>query len=106
MPSTELQVEDERATIFRSPRKRLSSRWLVGVLLLLSLQVIAQEKRLSIYAPQVFFQASVTERGKDAYVGLFDILEPLGRVESRIDGKKWKLTFTGSGEAIEAEFQD
>jgi N-acetylmuramoyl-L-alanine amidase len=75
-------------------------------MLLLSVPLTAQEKRLSIYAPQMFYQVSITDRGKDAYVGLFDILEPLGRVEARVDGKKWKLSFTGSGPTVEAEFQD
>lgn len=79
---------------------------LVVLISLLPVALAAQEKRLSIYAPQVFYQVSETDRGKDAYVGLFDILEPLGKVEARVDGKKWKLSFTGAGQPVEAEFQD
>ena len=79
---------------------------MIVFLLLTSLSLSAQEKRLSVYAPQMFYQVSISDRGKDAYVGLFDILEPIGRVEARVDGKKWKLSFTGSGEAIEVECQD
>jgi N-acetylmuramoyl-L-alanine amidase len=78
----------------------------MALLLLISLSLNAQEKRLSIYAPQMLYQVSITDHGKDAYIGLFDVLEPIGRVETRVDGKKWKLTFTGNGQAIDAEFQD
>jgi N-acetylmuramoyl-L-alanine amidase len=105
MPSTEPSGERPRAPV-RTWGASLSTRWIIAFLLLASMPLIAQEKRLSIYAPQMFYQVSVTDHGKDAYVGLFDILEPLGHVESRVDGKKWKLSFTGSGSAIDAEFQD
>ena len=84
MPSTECGVERTRAPL-RSWRKWLSSRWLIVFLLLTSLSLSAQEKRLSVYAPQMFYQVSISDRGKDAYVGLFDILEPIGRVEARVD---------------------
>ena len=105
MSSTEYGVERTRAPL-RPCRKWLRSQWLIAFLLLTSISLFAQEKRLSIYAPQMFYQVSIADRGKDAYVGLFDILEPIGRVEARVDGKKWKLSFTGAGQPIEVEFQD
>ena len=66
----------------------------------------AQQKNLSVYAPQMYYQVSVVDRGGKDYVGLIDLLEPTGRVESRADGNKWKLRYTGTGPTVEAEFQD
>ena len=84
----------------------LSSGRLLAFVLLAMAPLSAQEKRLSIYAPQMFYQVSITDHGKDAYIGLFDLLEPLGKVEARVADKKWKLSFTGTGQPVDAEFQD
>jgi N-acetylmuramoyl-L-alanine amidase len=41
------------------------------------------------------------------YVGLIELLEPLGSVEGRVDGKKYKLRFTPpGGHPVEAQFQE
>jgi N-acetylmuramoyl-L-alanine amidase len=68
--------------------------------------LFAQQKNLSVYAPQMYYQVSIDSHDGKDYVGLIDLLEPIGGVESRADGKKWKLRFTGTKPAIEAEFQD
>jgi len=104
MPLIEALIIRTR-TLLR-PRTLRSGRWLLAFVLLVILPLVAQEKRLSIYAPQTFYQVSITDHGKDAYVGLFDLLEPLGKVEARVADKKWKLSFTGSGQPVDAEFQD
>lgn len=60
----------------------------------------AGEKRLSVYSPGAAYAVSVTgAEGRD-YVGLLDLLEPLGPVAARMDGKRWKLKFG----RIDAEF--
>jgi N-acetylmuramoyl-L-alanine amidase len=83
--------------------------WQLLCLILIALcstTLFAQQKSFSVYAPQMYYQVSILDRGGKDYAGLIDLLEPLGRVESRTDGKKWKLRFTGAGPAVEAEFQD
>lgn len=75
------------------------------LLIIFLLPVLAQEKHLSIYGPQAFYQVSVTDHAGVEYVGLLDVLEPLGKIESRVEGKKWKLRFTPAGTAIDAEFE-
>ena len=41
------------------------------------------------------------------YVGLVDVLEPLGSIDARPDGKKYKLKFTPpGGRAVEAQFNE
>lgn len=81
--------------------------WIAGlcVVLLWSCAALAQEKHLSIYAPQTFYQISVVDRPTGEYVGLLELLEPLGKIESHVDGKKWKLRFTPGKAPIEAEFE-
>jgi N-acetylmuramoyl-L-alanine amidase len=78
---------------------------LLYALVLISLTSFAQDKHLSVYAPQTYYTVSVVDRPAGPYVGLLDVLEPLGKVEARSDGKKWKLRFTPNKTVIESEFQ-
>lgn len=84
---------------------RRSGRCCLLVVVLCSTALFAQQKNLSVYAAQMYYQVSIVEHGGKDYVGLIDLLEPIGRVESRADGKNWKLRFTGNGPTIEAAFQ-
>jgi N-acetylmuramoyl-L-alanine amidase len=73
--------------------------------LLLSLLAIGsatEPRRISVYAPQTSYHVDILLREGVDYVGLTDLLEPLGRLESRIHGNKLTLTFNGG----EAEFQN
>jgi N-acetylmuramoyl-L-alanine amidase len=51
------------------------------------------EKRISVYSPVANYSLSVVERDNHGYVGLLEILEPLGPVTARMQDKKWKLRF-------------
>lgn len=73
---------------------------------LCSIALFAQQRNLSVYAPRTYYQVSIVSHDGKDYVGLIDLLEPIGGVESRADGKKWKLRFTGTKPAVEAEFED
>jgi len=72
------------------------------LLMLLAAGFAAEPRRISVYAPQAVYQVDILVRDGVDYVGLTDLLEPLGRLESRVEGKKLKLTFNGA----DAEFQD
>jgi N-acetylmuramoyl-L-alanine amidase len=79
-------------------------RWisfvLAGCLLLEMAAPTPEEKRISIYSPAADYSLSVTQReGKD-YVGLLEILEPLGSVTAKMQGQKWQLRFND----IDAQF--
>lgn len=52
-----------------------------------------QEKRLSVYTPETSYALPVLDRGETAYVGLLEVLEPMGTVSAHQDGKKWKFKF-------------
>jgi N-acetylmuramoyl-L-alanine amidase len=60
--------------------------------------------QLSIYSPQTFYTVPLLSLNGQPYVGLVDLLEPLGTVDAKPDGKKYKLKFTPPG-AREMEFQ-
>jgi N-acetylmuramoyl-L-alanine amidase len=75
---------------------------LAALLLLLGMGPAAEEGRLYIYAVNARYHVAIVERDSKEYIGLVELLGPLGPVTSRLDGKKFKLRFKG----IEAELQD
>ena len=80
----------------------ISARIAVLLLLLLAVGFAAAPRRISVYAPQTSYQIDILVRDGVDYVGLTDLLEPLGRVESRIAAGKFTLLFNVGA----AEFQD
>lgn len=80
----------------------ISARITALLLLLLAVGFAAEPRRVSVYTPQTNYQVDILVRDGVDYVGLTDLLEPLGRVESRIGGGKFTLIFNGGA----AEFQD
>lgn len=60
----------------------------------------ADEKRLSVYSSVATYALPVIDRGGHEYVGLLELLEPLGRVSAERKGSRWKLRYN----AIDSEF--
>jgi len=59
----------------------------------------AGEKRIAVYSGAISYSVPVVDRDSREYVGLFEILEPLGAVTSRTDGLHWKVRYNdGEGE--------
>jgi len=52
-----------------------------------------EEKKIAIYSSAANYSLSVSERNGQDYVGLLEILEPLGTVSSRAEGSHWKLRY-------------
>ncbi len=78
----------------------------LSALFLFCVLLSGQEKRLTIFGPQMHYDVSVVDKPAGQYVGLLDILEPLGKIESRVDGAKWHLRFSPPGAApISADFE-
>ncbi len=67
---------------------------------LLSAAPSAVEKHISVFSPVAIYTLSVLDRAGHEYAGLLELLEPLGRVSSETDGRRWKLRYN----SIEAEF--
>ncbi len=63
--------------------------------------------QLSVYSPQSSYSVPTQNLNGQPYIGLVELLEPLGNVDARADGKKYKLKFTPPGvREIELQFQD
>jgi N-acetylmuramoyl-L-alanine amidase len=58
------------------------------------------DKQLSIYAPVATYTLPVQERSGHEYIGLLELLEPLGRVSSDSSGSRWHIRYNN----VEAEF--
>src|SRR5438270_2392999 len=55
----------------------------------------SEQKVISVYSPDANYSLPLTQRDNRDYVGLFELLEPLGTVSSRIDAQNWRLRFNG-----------
>jgi len=89
-----------------SPRRN-SGFWVLGtdywVLLLIAVLPVAakaEEKHISVYSPVAIYSLPILDRGGREYVGLLELLEPLGRVSSQSDGRHWRLRYN----ALDADF--
>jgi N-acetylmuramoyl-L-alanine amidase len=60
----------------------------------------SNDKHISVYSPVAVYSLPVLDRGGREYVGLLELLEPLGRVSGQSEGQGWKLRYN----AIDAEF--
>jgi N-acetylmuramoyl-L-alanine amidase len=60
----------------------------------------ADDKHISVYSPVAIYSLPVLERSGHEYVGLLELLEPLGRVSSQLDHPRWRLRYN----TVDAEF--
>ncbi len=74
-----------------------SSRFvsILVVLLFLALRVpaVAPEKHLSIYSTAANYSLPVVQREGRDYVGLLEVLDPLGRVSAKSDPPRWRIHY-------------
>jgi N-acetylmuramoyl-L-alanine amidase len=73
----------------------------VVALLAMLLSGAAPEKHLSIYSVAANYSLPLVQREGRDYVGLVEVLDPLGKVSARSDGARWRLRYN----RIEADFQ-
>jgi N-acetylmuramoyl-L-alanine amidase len=60
----------------------------------------ADGKHISVYSPVAIYTLPVLDRAGREYVGLLELLEPLGRVSTQSEGRRWRLRYN----AVDAEF--
>lgn len=53
----------------------------------------APEKHLSIYSVAANYSLPIVQRQGREYVGLLELLEPLGKVSAKAEGARWKLRY-------------
>ena len=59
------------------------------------------EKHLSVYSVAANYSLTLVPREGHDYVGLLELLEPLGKVSARAEGSRWRLRYN----RVEGEFQ-
>jgi N-acetylmuramoyl-L-alanine amidase len=65
------------------------------------------EHQLSVYSAPSSYSVPIITANSQSYVGLVELLGPLGTVDARPDGKKYKLRFTAPGSReLELQFHD
>jgi N-acetylmuramoyl-L-alanine amidase len=69
-------------------------------LIFLSAAPAVDEKHISVFSPVANYTLPILERSGHEYVGLLELLEPLGRVSSRANGRRWTLRYN----TVDAEF--
>ncbi len=63
--------------------------------------------QLTVYSSQTSYSVPLLDQKGQPYAGLVDLLEPLGSIDAKPDGKKYKLRFTPpGGRQAEAQFND
>ena len=61
----------------------------------------ATDKHLSVYSVAANYSLPVVQRDGRDYVGLLELLEPLGKVSARSDNRGWRLRYNN----VEGDFQ-
>lgn len=86
-----------RATDKEQKLRALCGKWFaVGLLLLLAvllLSAAAPEKHLSVYSTAANYSLPIIERDGRDYVGLLELLEPLGTVSAKSEPPRWRLHY-------------
>jgi N-acetylmuramoyl-L-alanine amidase len=82
------------------PRTPILTALLV-LLATLLLSGAAPEKHLSVYSVAANYSLPVVQREGRDYVGLLEVLEPLGKVSAKSDGARWRLRYNN----VEGDFQ-
>jgi N-acetylmuramoyl-L-alanine amidase len=63
--------------------------------------------QLSVYSAQTNYSVPLLDMKGQPYVGLVELFEPLGSIDARPDGKKYKVRFTPpGGRPVEAQFNE
>ena len=74
-----------------------------GILILLStvlLSTTAPEKHFAVYSVAANYSLPVVQREAHDYVGLLEVLEPLGKVSAKAERQRWRIRYN----KVDAEF--
>jgi N-acetylmuramoyl-L-alanine amidase len=90
------------AVVRREPCSRITGFLPIFGLVLVSsfLLSAAPQKRLSVYSVAANYFLPVIQRANHDYVALLELLDPLGRVNAKLDGRRWRIRYNN----VEGEF--
>lgn len=104
MRSTEVQIKTADNSTLISELRRKWSAGLFGCALIALFALLsgaAPAKHLSVYSVAANYSLPLVQHDGRDYVGLLELLEPLGRVSAKPEGNKWRLRFNNA----QSEFQ-
>src|ERR1700730_10937683 len=86
----------------REPCSRIAGFLFISGLVLFSSFLLsgAPPKHLSVYSVAANYFLPVVQRSNHDYVGLLELLDPLGRVNAKLDGRRWRIRYNN----VEGEF--
>ncbi len=87
-------------------RTRIIATWVViaiGAILACAILLAGAppDKRLAVYSVAANYSLPLVQREGRAYVGLLEVLEPLGKVSAKSEGKGWRLHYNN----VDGDFQ-
>jgi N-acetylmuramoyl-L-alanine amidase len=84
--------------------KRVLGRFLAAIFTLgaLFLSGAPSEKHLSVYSLAANYSLPLVQREGREYVGLLELLEPLGKVSAKSDGSRWRLRYNNAEGVFQA----
>ena len=82
-------------------RTRLSLCSIVLLVSVLLLSGATPDKHLAVYSLAANYSLPLAQRDGRDYVGLLELLEPLGKVSAKADGGRWRLRYN----SVEGDFQ-
>ncbi len=98
-------LREKSPHLAQTPRELWGTRVVVltfaGVVLFALFLGAAADRHLSVYSVAANYSLPLTSKDNRDYVGLLELLEPLGRVSAKTEGSKWRLKFN----KVEGEFQ-
>ena len=100
VPSTQYPVPSNSRSTERWVRSTGYWVLLLATVTLLAAAPTADERHVSVYSPVASYNLPVLERSGHEYVGLLELLEPLGRVSTQTNGRYFRLRYN----AVDAEF--
>jgi N-acetylmuramoyl-L-alanine amidase len=75
----------------------LREKWAAGLSIILLFTIVlagaVSEKHLSVYSTAANYSLPIIQREGRDYIGLLELLEPLGSVSARTDGDRWRLRY-------------
>src|SRR5579863_446090 len=88
----------------RQAAEKWSARLPIFVFVLVSALLLSgapSEKHLSVYSVAANYSLPLVQREGRDYVGLLELLEPLGKVSAKAEGSKWRLHYNN----VQGDFQ-
>jgi N-acetylmuramoyl-L-alanine amidase len=76
-----------------SPTIHKTLALLLSIVTLLPAATSADEKQISVYSPVATYTLPILQRSGREYVGLLELLEPLGRVSSGYSANHWRIRY-------------